>query len=1009
MKRATIRIVATAVLLAALGGCMNTSSPRPGETSFLVGRNGIGEACRAQPGARPEGGAGVRRTLDVYCGNWQEPSARVTELSADMSASAVLENYATQSWWRGDIDQRLNCPAPAAAKILDRYDALLMECRRKQGGWPVVAVVASVNGTVFLAEGIPVAMSQIENTVGGLAGAIDRSKIEEAGGSRSSVAERLEAQTKFSIGDLSAFENAMRLGQYYNSIREFAKAEDQYRQALAVLMKFQPDDEINQGVLYAHLALQASNQQRFAIADGLFEQAEAKLGGAEDLVRLRLGSYRALHLANQRQYDGALEQAKKIAGERQSVSVAKGADRRGRNDDNQTFSVSEIARNTEILFADMALDTYTQARMQEKTGRLKEASATLDQAFGVLGQARLAPAWWRPQFLFLQAGLDVDSGNPERGVSRLETVIAEQRKLFSNSRLEVLALLALGKAHAATERTEDALRAFRAAFAISAERSTALSYDVVYPFFDLMLTLAENDPGKADAYFTEMFEAGQLVRGTMTSQAIARTALRMSADRSAGGVIRRLQDAERDHDRAKNELARMEADPQALSNELDFLRTEVETKKRAVSQLTQEVQSAFPRYQSLLDAPVKVADVQAQLTQRDALYQIIVGEPMSVAFLIRKNGMTAYRVALTPGQAARETKALRSAIDGSQLLEYDVIGANKLFETLMGPAKARMADVDHLVTVPSGPLLSLPLGLLVTEPHPRVADNRDYRTVPWLIQRYALTLTPSVRSFVDLRRVEPSTAPQPFIGFGDPLPFTNVDAVLRNRNLPESCRSEVARLTKLPRLEGTDREVRSVAQSLQASTGSVLIRDAFSHEKVRQLGQAPDNGTALLEQYRIVYFATHGLLPNELNCWSEPALMVSLPEGAPQQYDGLLAASEIEQLRLNADLVVLSACNTGAEGSGGGESLTGIARSFFVGGARSLLVSHWQVDNGATIKLMTELFRRIGGERSQGSAYHLQSAQKEIIADLEQSHPYFWAAFTLVGDGNRPITLPARM
>lgn len=1006
MKRPNIRIVATAVLCAALGGCMSTSSPRSGDTSFLVGKNGIGEACRAQPGARPEGGAGVQRTLDVYCGNWREPSARVIELNPDMSANAVLGNYASQSWWRGDIDQRLTCPAPAAAKVLDRYDSLLMECRRKQGGWPVVAIVASVNGAVFLAEGIPVAMSQIENTIGGLAGAIDRSKIEEAGGSRSSVAERLEAQTKFSIGDLSAFENAMRLGQYYNSIREFAKAEDQYRQALAVLMKFQPDDEVNQGILYAHLALQASNQQRFAIADGLFDQAETKLGGADELVRLRLGSYRALHLANQRQYDNALEQARKVAAERQSVSVAKGAGRRG-GDDSQSFGVSDVARNTEILFADMALDTYTQARMQEKTGRLREASAALDQAFGVLGQARMAPSWWRPQFLFLQAELDVDTGSPERGVSRLETAIAEQRKLFSNSRLEVLALLALGKAHAAADRAEDALRAFRAAFAISAERSTALPYEVVFPFFDLMLTQAEKNPDKAETYFAEMFEAGQLVRGTMTSQAIARTAVRMSADRSAGGVIRRLQDAERDHDRAKNELAWMEADPQALPNELDFLRTEVENKKRAVSQLTQEVQSAFPRYQSLLDAPVKVADVQAQLGQRDALYQVIVGEPMSVAFLVRKDGVMAYRVALTPGQAARETKALRSAIDGSQLLEYDVIGANKLFEALMGPAKSRLAGIEHLVTVPSGPLLSLPLGLLVTEPHPRITDNRDYRNVPWLAQRYALTLTPSVRSFVDLRRVEPSSAPQPFIGFGDPLPFTNVDAVLRNRNLPDSCRSEVARLTKLPRLEGTDREVRTVAQSVQASAGSVLIRDGFNHEKVRQLGLAPDNGAAQLEQYRIVYFATHGLLPNELNCWSEPALMVSLPEGAPQQYDGLLTASEIEQLRLNADLVVLSACNTGAEGSGGGESLTGIARSFFVGGARSLLVSHWQVDNEATIKLMTELFRKIGADRSKGSAYHLQTAQKAIIADLDQSHPYFWAAFTLVGDGSRPITLTA--
>jgi CHAT domain-containing protein len=157
-----------------------------------------------------------------------------------------------------------------------------------------------------------------------------------------------------------------------------------------------------------------------------------------------------------------------------------------------------------------------------------------------------------------------------------------------------------------------------------------------------------------------------------------------------------------------------------------------------------------------------------------------------------------------------------------------------------------------------------------------------------------------------------------------------------------------------------------------------------------------------LAQYRVLYFATHGLLPTALRCQSEPALVLSPPAApaANRDADGVLDASEVAQLRLNADLVVLSACNTAtAAGQFGGESLSGLAGAFFHAGARSVLASHWEVPSAQTVQLMTGLFERLGPNLNGGIAEALRQSQLALIAKPETAHPFFWAAFTLIGDG----------
>ncbi len=159
-----------------------------------------------------------------------------------------------------------------------------------------------------------------------------------------------------------------------------------------------------------------------------------------------------------------------------------------------------------------------------------------------------------------------------------------------------------------------------------------------------------------------------------------------------------------------------------------------------------------------------------------------------------------------------------------------------------------------------------------------------------------------------------------------------------------------------------------------------------------------------LKTYRVLYFATHGILPNANACLPEPALVTSLGGG---DSSALLESSDILNLKLDADLVVLAACDTAGGGGdteqtglqGGGEALGGLARAFIYAGARGLVVSHWSVDSASSEKLMTGLFRSGAPTQAEG----LKQAQAQLMNDPRYSHPYYWAAFTLVGDGGRPL------
>jgi len=402
---------------------------------------------------------------------------------------------------------------------------------------------------------------------------------------------------------------------------------------------------------------------------------------------------------------------------------------------------------------------------------------------------------------------------------------------------------------------------------------------------------------------------------------------------------------------------------------------------------------------------VSADQLTAALGGNEALVQFVIGPEYSYALALRRGRpVTVARLAITEAEATALIQAARRSMDAAPgtgtPTPFDTVAAAALYDRLLRPVEATLAGADALVVVPDGPLLGLPFGMLLTGE----ASPGELGQAPWLLRRHAISHAPSVQALASLRQRAPaSTAARGYIGFGDFLPPSRAQLARSFPPGPNGCGRDAELAAGLGRLPNSAREVQLAAGAVGA--GSVTrLGPAFSRQGVI---------SANLQDYRVVHFATHGLLPGDLSCLLEPAILVSNPAGAPDAAASFLTASAIMGLRLDADLVLLSACNTAGPGVAGGsdqsaEALSGLARAFFFAGARGLLATHWDADDRAAAVIMARMLAFQSGSDpgatgGTSSARALQRAQLAVVggAGGELAHPYYWAAFALIGDGRR--------
>ncbi len=306
-----------------------------------------------------------------------------------------------------------------------------------------------------------------------------------------------------------------------------------------------------------------------------------------------------------------------------------------------------------------------------------------------------------------------------------------------------------------------------------------------------------------------------------------------------------------------------------------------------------------------------------------------------------------------------------------------------------------LTDSDTLLIVPDGALASLPPAVLLTEVAQSVTDDAQYSRLPWLVRRFATATYPSAASIVALRDAARNAGGRgAFLGIGAPsfagsAPVAATRGALL-RGLATRQLADVTILRQLTPQPDTRKELETMANAIGRTSSRLMLGSEAGEHMVR---------TMPLDQYGIIVFATHGLVAGELEGYAEPSLALTPPVSPTYDDDGLLAASEVAALKLRADWVILSACNTAAgDGTPSAEPLSGLAKSFFYVGARSLLVTHWAVDSEAAAILSSTTVRRTYEGLTPAMA--LRAATLDLIEDKDKSlrtHPFFWAPYALIG------------
>jgi CHAT domain-containing protein len=975
-----------------------------GTEGVSLGKNTSGESCNQLPGNAPG-------TVAIFCGTWQQPAANIR--ADGTSDVATPMSVATSGTWRDTIDLRFACDAPVATSILGDAQAAVLQCRRRIGGWPQVALVAAVGGRLYEADGILPTLAVMQRSIGVLSGRIAAATVALPPSAADALLASQLAAHAFSAGDVGEYQRLMSLGARANLAEDFAVAETAYRAAFALQQKALGRDHPDTVTALMHLALQVSDQGRFAEADTLFKQADALAPRASDKAAVaRLRHYEALHALNQGRNDQALTLLRQaetgymalvprdsLQGLVPAPTVQLSSANALPELPNQRLTIDPTAQSA--LIGLIEVRRY-RAIVLRQLGRQAESAAAIASAEALARANQMGVPLVSARLTRTSATTDDVQGNEFAADSGLSA----SRQNFTQvvPRTRPVAETALLQAGVAVKQgdTARAVELCNIGAALLRELRSGTNPVLLEPCLSAFAAEAARRPGESQALLAEMFETAELAQDTVTSQEIAEAAARLAAsarDPRVAEAIRRRQDAEdkladlyrlRDLLSGKAPPGSTPLGAPASPADLDKQITDAQAD---LADADAALQAAAPNYGQLVQQVVPAADVLAALRPDEALAAITLTPHGGWSFLLRAGAIDAAPV---KGDAATITalvKRVRASIEAPTggPPKFDTAGAQALYDATLAPVGARLGGVNALVVAPSGALLSLPFPLLLTGP----GDPNNLADAPWLIRQMTIAHVPSAANFVALRKAGGSRAAHPWFGFGGfrPVTLAQAEATFAGAVCADSARL----FASLPALAYAQRELDAARGILGARPSDELLNAAFTADAVRH---------TTLKDFRILHFATHALLPAQLRCQNEPAIVTSAPPNARDASGTLLTASDVASLDLDANTVILSACNTGGPGnSTGGESLSGLARSFFFAGARSMLVTHWSINDQTSAILVTDTLDRLVANQDAGLASALRASQLRIIEGAGKglpgylAHPFYWAPFALIGEG----------
>jgi CHAT domain-containing protein len=972
-----------------------------------IGADTAGESCTSQP---------VANGLDVYCGSWNQPSAQVT----DGPAAGSLLSLATTSPWRATLDSAYSCGAPSSGTILDGIPAVFLSCTQRLGNWPHVALVSAVDGKVYYADGVVSALPPMQRALGILSGKIPAAEAGSASVAASDtvLAQRLAAQA-FSSGDISHYESLMTLGSQANQAEDFSAAVIAYRAALA--LQQQKLGANNPGTIepMLELALSLSDSGQYPEAASLFASS-AKLVplSTDPAATAKLLHYEGLDQFNQNHDAAALASLRQAVSAYAALVPPELLQPRPTDTENAAlFSIRAQTGSEGVLGDQSQLDSpITQAALLgvietwryqaivlRAMGDGRDSAKAFATADAIANANDIDPAILDARLDRTGASLDATEGKTRAAITQLSDAttnfIAALPGSLPVAETDLLQAAVYHKAGA----DDVALASCRSGIALLTHLRLGTSTALIEPCLDVFASLAARQPAAAaQSLRGEMFAAAELAQGSVTAREIGEAAARLStsaSDPKVAAAIRAQQDDTQrlaalyqQRDSFTKTQAAGGGTSAASGVTLASLDRQIVAANNALQQDDLAEQAAAPNFGQLVQQVVSAPEVMQALRPDEGFLGITSTPDETWLFLLHGGTIQVARSSVNNATMARLVKQVLASVEPTQagLPKFDMSAASAIYTGTLAHFGADMTNVHELVIAPSGPLMALPFALLPTVP----GKSDDLADVPWLLRKTSLAYVPAAANFVSLRKIEGTSAAQnPWFGFGDFQPVTLAQA--QATYAPATCGESGALFANLPHLPYATLELQAAAAIFGATPQDELLGTNFT---------VPQIEDADLKNFRILHFATHALLPTDLPCQTQPAIVTSAPVGATSADDALLNTNDVINLHLDANLVVFSACNTGG-GEAGGEALSGLARSFFYAGARALMVTQWSVNDQVSAYLVANTLSRLHSGDNGGAAGSLRAAQLALIASAGHgmaaalADPFYWAAFVVIGDG----------
>ena len=733
----------------------------------------LDEKCLAKPRPDVIAAPGLPQDKLIFCDKnlvGSVTSTKLYERDSNQEKNKVIFEIYNSSAQAQLIKKRLECSNNLVSlKKIKWKKAFGIGCKSKNGGWPHLLLLLPRGKTLYIADGSPSLMPTLISSV------YPRRKDPAL---KSVYVEILRdifggPVPLASSTDLKNFSKLLNDARIANTQGRYSDSETLFRKALDLQTKLLNKNDISIAETLLDLALNVSNQGKDEEALALFRRAEPIIQvSSRDADRARFASYQGYHEANFRRYERALQYASGAVMAWRKISASPNLDLASLFGDEGDDSDPRASDKGEL-----ALALNLQANMSLRVEQLALAQASASEALQILKDTKGLPKWWIADVLLTLGKISSAQGRLSAAEKFLTAALAEKGLATGDGPQLIPFRVALAKAYQVEGMNTSSIITYRQIFkkinTFPTGSKVNLRKEDIIPFA-LAITNHANtlkDDTEIQGLFNEAFDAFQLLRPSVVEQTVNKASARLAIDNpELLDLINEIQIAEREKDAANIELSYETSLPDDQRSKLieDKLILKKKIAYVRILQLNQKIKKEFPGY-SKLTAPktLNIVEFRKRLASTEGVVSFITGEKSSFVLLLRRDGIFVGQINEGEDSISESVQEIRKAlvIQAGSINEFNQELSYSLYDRLFSSIKFKLQDLNHLIVVPSGPLASLPFALLI-ENKPQSELNSD---ASWLVNRVALSHSPSLKTFYSQRTTAPAVKPKlTLLAFGNP-------------------------------------------------------------------------------------------------------------------------------------------------------------------------------------------------------------------------------------------------